>query len=177
MQNEIALDFLLEGFIDDVLIEKCRGITINALVQDNRKARNGDLFIAHQGYNTHGLLYAQDAVAKGVRVVLWDGDVGFNNDKRNEILDSISNKVLCIHCDNLKYKVGSIASRYYEQPSLSLNVIGVTGTDGKTSVAHFLAQCLDAYDVHCGVLGTLGNGFINDLHPTGLTTVDALLVH
>ncbi len=177
MQNEIALDFLLEGFIDDVLIETCRGITVKALVQDNRKARNGDLFIAHQGYNTHGLLYAQDAVAKGVRVVLWDGDVGFNNDKRNEILDSISNKVLCIHCDNLKYKVGSIASRYYEQPSLSLNVIGVTGTDGKTSVAHFLAQCLDAYDVHCGVLGTLGNGFINDLHPTGLTTVDALLVH
>lgn len=172
MQNEVALDFLLEGFIDDALIEQCRDITVNALVQDNRKARSGDLFIAHQGYNTHGLLYAQDAVAKGVTVVLWDGDV----ENRNEILDSISNKVLCLHCENLKFKVGAIASRYYEQPSLSLNTIGVTGTDGKTSIAHFLAQCLDAYDVHCGVLGTLGNGFINDLHPTGLTTVDALLV-
>ena len=172
MQNEIALDYLLEGFIDDALIDQCRGIKINTIVQDNRKARSGDLFIAHQGYNTHGLLYAQDAVAKGVSVVLWDGDL----ENRNEILDSISNKVLCIQCDNLKHKVGPIASRYYEQPSLSLNVIGVTGTDGKTSIAHFLAQCLDAYDVHCGVLGTLGNGFINDLHPTGLTTVDALLV-
>lgn len=172
MQNEVALDYLLEGFIDDDLIEQCRGITVNALVQDNRKARNGNLFIAHQGYNTHGLLYAQDAVAKGVSVVLWDGDL----DNRNEILDSISNKVLCIRCHDLKYKVGPIASRYYEQPSLSLNVVGVTGTDGKTSIAHFLAQCLDSYDVHCGVLGTLGNGFINDLHPTGLTTVDALLV-
>jgi len=176
MQNEVALDFLLEGFIDDALVDKCRDIKINALVQDNRKARAGDLFIAHQGFNTHGLLYAQDAVAKGVTVVLWDGDLGFNNEQRNEILDSISNKVLCIHCHDLKYKVGPIASRYYEQPSLSLNTIGVTGTDGKTSIAHFLAQCLDAYDVHCGVLGTLGNGFINDLHPTGLTTVDALLV-
>lgn len=172
MQNEVALDFLLEGFIDDALVEQCRDITINALVQDNRKARSGNLFIAHQGYNTHGLLYAQDAVAKGVSVVLWDGDL----ENRSEILDSISNKVLCIHCEGLKYKVGPIASRYYEQPSLSLNTIGVTGTDGKTSIAHFLAQCLDAYDVHCGVLGTLGNGFINDLHPTGLTTVDALLV-
>jgi len=172
VQNEVALDYLLEGFIDDALIEQCKGITVNAIVQDNRKARTGNLFVAHQGYNTHGLLYAQDAVAKGVSVVLWDGDL----ENRNEILDSISNKVLCIHCDNLKYKVGPIASRYYEQPSLSLNVIGVTGTDGKTSIAHFLAQCLDAYDVHCGVLGTLGNGFVNDLHPTGLTTVDALLV-
>ena len=172
MQKEVALDFLLEGFIDDALIEQCRNIMVNGLVQDNRKARSGNLFFAHQGYNTHGLLYAQDAVAKGVTVVLWDGDL----ENRNEILDSISNKVLCIHCDDLKYKVGPIASRYYDQPSLSLNTIGVTGTDGKTSIAHFLAQCLDAYDVHCGVLGTLGNGFINDLHPTGLTTVDALLV-
>ena len=172
MQNEVALDFLLEGFIEDDLIEQCHGVTVNALVQDNRKARNGNLFIAHQGFNTHGLLYAQDAVAKGVSVVLWDGDL----ENRNEILDSISNKVLCIHCEDLKNKVGAIASRYYEQPSLSMNTIGVTGTDGKTSVAHFLAQCLDAHDVHCGVLGTLGNGFINDLHPTGLTTVDALHV-
>ena len=173
MKNEVALDYLLEGFIDDALVEQCRNITVNALVQDNRKAASGNLFIAHQGFNTHGLLYAQDAVAKGVSVVLWDGDL----DNRDEILDSISNKVLCIQCPDLKHKVGEIASRYYEQPSLSLNVIGVTGTDGKTSIAHFLAQCLDAYDVHCGILGTLGNGFINDLHPTGLTTVDALLVH
>jgi UDP-N-acetylmuramoyl-L-alanyl-D-glutamate--2,6-diaminopimelate ligase len=177
MQNEVALDYLLEGFIDDALIEQCRGVTVNALVQDHRKARSGNLFIAHQGYNTHGLLYAQEAVGKGVTVILWDGDLGFDNNHRDEILGSVSNKVLCLHCENLKYKVGPIASRYYEAPSLSLDVIGVTGTDGKTSVSHFLAQCLDAHDVHCGVLGTLGNGFINDLHPTGLTTVDALLVH
>ena len=170
MQNEVALDYLLEGFIEDDLIDECQGITINALVQDNRKARNGNLFIAYQGFNTHGLLHAQDAVAKGASVVLWDGDL----ENRDEILDSISNKVLCVHCEDLKNKVGPIASRYYEQPSLSMNTIGVTGTDGKTSVAHFLAQCLDAHDVHCGVMGTLGNGFINDLHPTGLTTVDAL---
>ena len=176
MQNEVALDFLLEGFIDDALIDQCRGINIKSLVQDHRKARSGDLFLAYQGYHTHGLLYAAEAVAKGVSVVLWDGKVGVDNDRGNEILNSISSKVLCLPCENLKYKVGPIASRYYEQPSLSLNTIGVTGTDGKTSVSHYLAQCLDAYDVHCGVLGTLGNGFINDLHPTGLTTVDALLV-
>lgn len=172
MRTEIALDFLLEGFIDDSLIEQCRDIRIKSLVQDHRKVRSGDLFIAHQGFNTHGLLYAPEAVAKGASVVLWDGDL----ENRSEILNSISNKVLCIQCENLKYKVGAIASRYYDQPSLSMNTIGVTGTDGKTSVAHFLAQCLDANDVHCGVLGTLGNGFINDLHPTGLTTVDALQV-
>ena len=81
IQHEVALDFLLEGFIDDALVEQCRDITVNGLVQDNRKARSGNLFIAHQGYNTHGLLYAQDAVAKGVTVVLWDGDL----ENRSEI--------------------------------------------------------------------------------------------
>ena len=172
MQTSMPLDFLLEGFIEDELIPQCRKIEINALAQDNRKVRAGNLFIAHQGFNTHGLLYAQDAVAKGAVVVLWDGDIA----NRDEILDSISNKVLCIHCNNLKQKVGEIASRFYEQPSLSLNVIGVTGTDGKTTISHFIAQCLDTYDVHCGILGTLGNGFINNLHPTGLTTVGALQI-
>ena len=70
MPHNVALEFLLEGFINDELIEQCHGITINALVQDHRKVRAGDLFIAHQGYNTHGLLYAQDEVAKGVTVML-----------------------------------------------------------------------------------------------------------
>jgi len=48
MKNEVALDYLLEGFIDDALIDQCKDITINAIVQDNRKARPGNLFIAHQ---------------------------------------------------------------------------------------------------------------------------------
>ena len=95
MKNEVALDYLLEGFIDDALIDQCKDITINAIVQDNRKARPGNLFIAHQGYNTHGLLYAQDAVAKGVTVVLWDGDL----DNRNEIL--LLQQQQCL---NIKYR-------------------------------------------------------------------------
>lgn len=172
MTNEVALDYLLEGFIEDSLVEQCRNVTVNALVQDNRKARKGNLFIAYQGLHTHGLLFAMDAIEKGATVVIWDGTVP----GQEKLLAEVSERALCIYCENLKYKVGAIASRFYDQPSLSLNVIGVTGTDGKTSIAHYLAQCLDAYDVHCGILGTLGNGFINDLHPTGMTTADALLV-
>ena len=170
MHEPVALDFLLEGFIDDALIDQCRDVAVKWLVKDHRKVRPDSLFIAHQGFNTHGLLYAQEAVAKGATVVVWDGEL----ENRDEILTSISSKVLCLHCEDLQQKAGEIASRFYEQPSLSLDVIGVTGTDGKTTIAHFIAQCLDAHDVHCGILGTLGNGFINDLHPTGLTTVDAL---
>jgi UDP-N-acetylmuramoyl-L-alanyl-D-glutamate--2,6-diaminopimelate ligase len=168
----MTLQELLRGFVDDALLASCPEIEIKQLVQDNRKAGEGDLFIAAQGFNTHGLLYAQDAVAKGVSAVLWDGDC----ERRVEILDSISNKVVCLQCHDLKNRLGEIASRFFSEPSADMNVIGITGTDGKTSTAHFLAQALDENDVHCGVLGTLGNGFINDLHPTGLTTADALQI-
>ncbi len=163
---------LLAGFIAPELLVDCADIKIQRLVQDNRKAGEGDLFIASQGFNTHGLLYAQDAVARGVSAVLWDGHC----EHEGEILDSISNKAMCLQCHDLRNRVGEIASRFYSEPSAALNVVGITGTDGKTSITHFLAQALDDNDRHCGVLGTLGNGFINDLHPTGLTTADALMV-
>ena len=171
-KNGMRLQELLSGFVDTDVLAACAPLEIKQLVQDNRKAGEGDLFMAYQGFNTHGLLHAQDAVAKGVSVVLWDG----NCEHRDEILDSISNKVLCLQCQDLKNRAGEIASRFYAEPSAAMNLIGITGTDGKTSIAHFLAQALDDNDVHCGVLGTLGNGFINDLHPTGLTTADALQI-
>lgn len=163
---------LLAGFVDAAVLAPLANLEINQLVQDNRKAGEGDLFIACQGFNTHGLLYAQDAVAKGARVVVWDGDC----ERRDEILALISSKVVCIQCPDLKNRLGEIAARFYGHPSQAMNLVGVTGTDGKTSIAHFLAQAFDDNDVHCGVLGTLGNGFINDLHPTGLTTADALQI-
>lgn len=170
--KDIGLQELLTDFVEPEQLVDCADIKIQRLVQDNRKAGEGDLFIACQGFNTHGLLYAQDAVARGVSAVLWDGKC----ERGEEILDSISNKVVCLQCRDLKNRVGEIASRFYGSPSADLNVVGITGTDGKTSIAHFLAQALDDNDRHCGVMGTLGNGFINDLHPTGLTTADALMV-
>ena len=171
-QQVVSLDVLLADLVPQDVLQQCAGISVSSLAQDNRQVRDGCLFIASQGFNTHGLLYAVDAVANGAIAVVWDGDC----DRRDEILDQISNKIVCIRCDGLKELVGEIAARFYQHPSHDMNVIGITGTDGKTSIAHFIAQSLDGYEVHCGVMGTLGNGFINDLHPTGLTTADALQV-
>ena len=168
----VNLDLLLKDLVSDEVLQDCSGVSVNNIVLDHRKAVPGDLFIAYQGLSSHGLLHAQGAVDKGVSVILWDGEC----ENRDEILNSVSSSALCIHCDNLKHVSGVIASRYHNRPSKDLNVIGVTGTDGKTSIAHFIAQSLDSHNVHCGVMGTLGNGFIHDLHPTGLTTADALKV-
>jgi len=168
----IRLDVLLRGFVADDILRDAADIYVSGIVLDNRKVNPGDLFIAYQGQSEHGLKYAQAAVAKGAVVVLWDGEC----DDRDEIIRSLSASILCIHCEDLRQHTGVIASRFYGHPSKDMNVIGVTGTDGKTSITHFIAQCLDAHDAHCGVLGTLGNGFIHDLYHTGLTTADALQV-
>lgn len=171
-QNGIKLGDLLLDFVAEVVLQEVEDVSVSGIVLDHRKVNPGDLFVAFQGMSEHGLKYAQAAVTKGASVVLWDGDC----EGRDEIVSALTESAVCIRCEGLKLHSGIIASRFYGDPSKELNVIGVTGTDGKTSIAHFIAQCLDAHDVHCGVLGTLGNGFIHDLHHTGLTTADALQV-
>lgn len=70
-----------------------------------------------------------------------------------------------------------IADRFHGHPSAALQVIGITGTNGKTSCCHYLAQALNHKDAACGVIGTLGNGLFGALDPGVHTTPDALTVH
>jgi UDP-N-acetylmuramoyl-L-alanyl-D-glutamate--2,6-diaminopimelate ligase len=77
----------------------------------------------------------------------------------------------------LRGLAGRLADRFHGEPSHALKVIGVTGTNGKTSVCHFLAQAFDAPGARCGVIGTLGNGLTGALEPATHTTPDALALH
>jgi UDP-N-acetylmuramoyl-L-alanyl-D-glutamate--2,6-diaminopimelate ligase len=77
----------------------------------------------------------------------------------------------------LSRRVGLIADRWYAAPSAALAVAGVTGTNGKTSCTHFIAQAASALGRRCGVAGTVGTGFPGALGPAALTTPDALAVH
>jgi UDP-N-acetylmuramoyl-L-alanyl-D-glutamate--2,6-diaminopimelate ligase len=169
----IALNVLLEGLVDPEILQQHGDVLVTGLGSDSRRVNEGDMFIAYQGLTTHGLLYARDVVRKGVVVVLWGDDC----DNCTDIVADVSGEAVCIRCEDLRAKVGEIADRFYQSPSSRLNMIGVTGTDGKTSISHFIAQCLDTKSERCGLLGTLGNGFVDDLHVTGLTTADALSIH
>jgi UDP-N-acetylmuramoyl-L-alanyl-D-glutamate--2,6-diaminopimelate ligase len=169
----ISLGVLLEDLVDPAVLQQYADVLVSGLASDSRKVDTGDMFIAYQGLATHGLLYAKDVVKKGAAVVLWDDDC----DNCEDIIRDISNQAVCLRCEDLKAKVGEIADRFYQSPSSELNMIGVTGTDGKTSITHFIAQCLGDKIERCGILGTLGNGFLDELNPTGLTTADALNIH
>ncbi|MCW8831534.1 MAG: Mur ligase domain-containing protein, partial [Gammaproteobacteria bacterium] len=148
------LKVLLKDFVDQAWLDACDDVQISGLSIDSRDTRKGDLFIAGRGVSAHALRFADQAVDQGASAVLWD-----ECDGCDDVIEKISQQTCCLHCDGLKMKTGEIADRFYQRPTSKLKVTGVTGTNGKTSVAHFIAQCMDQADRRCGVLGTLGNGF------------------
>lgn len=141
-------------------------VAIGGITGDSRRVRPGYLFLARPGGHRHGLEFAPEAVSRGAAAVVWDGDPA---DPRAAALT-----VPTVRVPGLSHRAGEIAARYYGEPSRSLFVTGVTGTDGKTSCAHILAQALDIVGQRCGYLGTLGYGTLADLAPAMHTTPDAV---
>ncbi len=166
----VNINELLDGLVESSVIQPHADFQVAGLAQDSRSVEPGFMFIAFAGHASHGLLYAKDAVERGAGIILWDGEC----ENADGIIQQISAEVPCLQCHGLREKAGEIASRFYACPSDELHVVGVTGTDGKTSISHFIAQCLDTSAARCGLLGTLGNGFIGQLKPTGFTTANAV---
>ena len=160
MTPRTSLSNLLEGFAPvprDCAIAgiQCRSAAI----------RPGDLFAACRGTRRHGLEGLPEALAHGAAAVIYEPDP----DRTPPRAD-----VPCVAVPELSRSLGAIAGRFYRDPSARLPVIGITGTDGKTSTSHLIAQILDALEESCGMIGTLGAGRLAALHSTGLTTPDAV---
>jgi len=143
-------------------------LSINGLALDSRAIVDGNVFIALSGAKQHGLAHAAQAINSGACAVIFDPA---GNGK--QLAASINNHgVPMIAVDKLGFLVGEIAARIYGNPSHYIDVIGITGTNGKTSCSQFLAQALD----DCGIIGTLGWGAWGCLNKTVNTTPDALSV-
>ena len=156
----------MEGFVSLpssslVMIEDMQ---ISGLALDSREVIEGDVFIALTGARQHGLTHVDQALDRGACAVIFDP----SGDSR-QLTERIAN-VPVIAVYSLGLKLGNIASRYYGNPSGSMDVIGITGTNGKTSCSQFLGQLLD----DCGIIGTLGWGEWGKLRKTLNTTPDAL---
>jgi UDP-N-acetylmuramoyl-L-alanyl-D-glutamate--2,6-diaminopimelate ligase len=138
---------------------------ITRLVSDSRLVARGDTFVAYPGEASDGRKYIGDALARGAASVLWErGGFRWSSDW------SVKNAAV----DDLKQKAGEIASHVYGRPSARLWMVGVTGTNGKTSCSHWIAQTLSRTGRRCGVIGTLGSGWPGKLEPLGNTTPDAV---
>ncbi|MGF1642607.1 MAG: UDP-N-acetylmuramoyl-L-alanyl-D-glutamate--2,6-diaminopimelate ligase [Thiotrichales bacterium] len=143
---------------------------VRGLALDSRDVRPGSLFFATRGTQRHGIEFARAAVDAGAIAVLWDPDP-----ELAPLLDALTVPVIAVA--DLGQRLGAIAERFHGGPSRHLQVVGVTGTNGKTSVAHFLAQLLDQPPLRCGFIGTLGAGLYGELAPGTHTTPDAIQVH
>lgn len=140
---------------------------ISALQLDSRKVQAQQLFVAIKGTHLDGRQYIANAIEKGAAAVLVDAEPG-------DTVITYQNHIPLIPIPHLQQKIGLIAARFYDFPAKKIRMIGVTGTSGKTSCTQFIAQCLHALSMPCGIIGTLGSGFYGALTETGLTTPDAI---
>jgi UDP-N-acetylmuramoyl-L-alanyl-D-glutamate--2,6-diaminopimelate ligase len=143
------------------------GTLVTGIQLDSRLLRKGDLFLACFGGNHDARDYIDAAIDAGVAAVLAESGGKWQG------LQLIHN-VPVVAIDDLSAKISEVAARFYSRPSEKLAVIGITGTNGKTSCSQFIAQALTELKYSCGVIGTLGYGIYGDLKETQLTTPDAI---
>lgn len=139
----------------------------SSITSDSRKVESGGLFLAYAGEGADGRTYIPQAIAAGASAVYWDDGDFVWQDKWQ-----VNNKPIA----NLKQQVGELAAEFYGQPSTKMHMIGVTGTNGKTSVSQWIAQCLNHLGEKTAVLGTIGNGFLGEQAEAVNTTPDACLL-
>ena len=141
------------------------------MTNDTRALKAGDVMMAYPVGNQRQLTdnrsFITEALNKGAAVVLYDPQ-GLSAD----LLDVCKDE-RCVPVENLSDQAGVIAAHWYGEPSQAMRVIGVTGTNGKTSVAQWLAQALNQKNQPSAIIGTLGAGLLDHVAPTGFTTPDA----
>jgi UDP-N-acetylmuramoyl-L-alanyl-D-glutamate--2,6-diaminopimelate ligase len=165
--------FLLSELLVDFLqVTKNYDRVITGLAIDSREVSPDCLFFAYPGFSADGRDYITKAIEQGATAILCEGESGEMAMFADNLLGVTSVPIL--YLNDLAAKVGLIAAKFYAYPSQHLTVIGVTGTNGKTSCTHLLARALKKEHKPCGIVGTLGIGFPDQLLATNTTTPDPI---
>jgi UDP-N-acetylmuramoyl-L-alanyl-D-glutamate--2,6-diaminopimelate ligase len=161
---EMKIEDLLKGLTYTVLNDY-KEIKINNLQYDSRKIKGGDIFFAIGGFNVDGHNFISKAIENGAKAVVIEKDV--------PIIEGIS----YIKVENGRRALAVAASNFYNNPSKRMKVIGLTGTNGKTTSAFMLKGILEAKGYKVGLIGTIAN-YIGDreIH-TEKTTPESLELH
>lgn len=156
--------WLKDLLLDIVKVEQQIELTHIAL--DSREIKVAGVFFAVAGSEQHGLQFAEQVKLQGAVAIVYD-PANMGMQLARDIKDMPLYAV-----EGLTEKLGEIAARFYAFPAKNLNIIGVTGTNGKTSCSQFLAQVMEA----SAVIGTLGWGKCSALQQTRNTTPDAFAI-
>ncbi|TBR14499.1 MAG: UDP-N-acetylmuramoyl-L-alanyl-D-glutamate--2,6-diaminopimelate ligase [Lysobacter sp.] len=142
-------------------------LQITGLVQDSRDVAPGNAFVAIGGFGAHGLSFADAARARGASVVLFEPPAPAEHPVPAD----------AIAVPGLRSQLGSMAHRFHGRATDAMRVVGVTGTNGKTSTVQLIAQAQTLAGLTAGSIGTLGAGLYGKLQPTGFTTPLVLRLH
>lgn len=161
MSRTLALARLLPDIAD------VGDIAVSGLVLDSRDVRPGDAFVCVAGFGAHGLNFVQQARANGAVAILYD----------HPAPEGIAVPADAIAVPGLRARMGALADQFHGQPSRSMTMVGVTGTNGKTSTVQLLGQAWQRLGITSGSIGTLGVGLYGQVVPTGFTTPLVLQMH
>ncbi|HET6435234.1 MAG TPA: UDP-N-acetylmuramoyl-L-alanyl-D-glutamate--2,6-diaminopimelate ligase [Xanthomonadaceae bacterium] len=142
-------------------------LAITGLVMDSRAVGPGYAFVAIAGFGTHGLAFAEQARAAGAAAILFEPPAPAEYPAPAD----------AIAVPGLRARLGDMGDRFHGQPSRAMTVVGVTGTNGKTSTVQLLAQAWTLLGTRAGSIGTLGAGLHGAVAPTGFTTPLVLQTH
>jgi len=145
------------------------GRSVPGLAADSRRVTAGGLFLACAGRRSHGLDHVADALARGAALVAWEPVAG-------RPAPALIAGAECFPVVALGQRSGEIADVFFGRPSASLDVVGFTGTNGKTTCTQLVGGALEAAGRPAGVIGTLGAGRVGGLADLGHTTPDAVEV-
>ena len=155
----------MEILLSELICQKSLpDIRLTGISSDSRTIKKGDLFVSLSGLKYNGNDFISAAFAKGAAAVVTD---------RPQDQDNKTNLPI-FYLANLREELGEYASRFFGFPSKDMQIIALTGTNGKTTVSHFLAQFLSAKCQSAGIVGSLGYGEPGKLVPAELTTPDAV---
>lgn len=149
--------------IEHIVLYGNTNIDISSVEYDSRKVTAGSLFVAIKGYETDGHLYIQKAIDAGARaIVLEDSNIIINRDD-----------IVIIKVENSRKTLGFISSNYFGNPGAKLKIIGVTGTNGKTSITYFLKSILKEAGHKVGIIGTIENQIEDIVYESAVTTPES----
>lgn len=175
----VSLRWLMDGIVDPTPSD----VRVTDLCLDSRAVKDGSLFFALPGQKNHGLEFAAEAIARGASAVLWDHGA---NDKDTVAAQRValasglaasSQSLVVVRVARLRNKMGRMADRFFNWPSSYMRICAITGTNGKTTCAYLLAQCLERLGLASAYMGTLGWGRIAHLQSPTHTTPDVISLH
>ena len=155
----------LSRLLPDVALP--RDLAVSGLVMDSRQLRPGDAFVAIAGFGTHGLAFAEQARQAGAAAILFEPPAPDGHPAPED----------AIAVPGLRARLGAMADLFHGHPSHAMTMVGVTGTNGKTSTVQLLAQAWQLRGLRSGSIGTLGAGLYGEVRPTGFTTPLVLEMH